>query len=72
MNFKDTKRYVKTINKIDGHRFDNVNDFTNMIDLLNKETEEKTTEEHEDAIHDVSKYILRNMNTSTTFLGDKA
>jgi len=72
MNFKDTKRYVETINKIDGHRFDNVNDFTNMIDLLNKETEEKTTEEHEDAIHDVSKYILRNMNTSTTFLGDKA
>ena len=57
MNFDETKQYVKTVKKLDGHKFDRVTDFTNMIDLLNEDVENRKTAHGDNEIHEISKYL---------------
>jgi len=63
MNFKDAKEYIKTNNSIDGFKFEKVTDLTNMLDLLNKEVEEKGLKETEGDVREISKFLVRSLTT---------
>ena len=70
MNFQESKEYVKRNSEIDVTKFNSVIEFTGMLDLLNKEIEDKRAEDHAKDIHSVSNYLLRSLTTKTFIIGN--
>ena len=71
MNFDDTRKYIETCDKIDGHKFNKITDVTNMIDFLNKENEKKSEKYFNNEIHEISKFLVRTLTNKTFILGGR-
>lgn len=69
MNFKNTKEYVKGTSTLDGFKFNTVKDLTNMIDLLNKETEKANQVDADKELHSISEFVVRSLTEKTFILG---
>ena len=71
MTFDEQKKYVRSVNKLDGHKFSKATDITNMIDLLNQENEKENKKRGDNEIHEISKYLANIQGRKMFMLGGK-
>lgn len=71
MTFEEKKEYVKTNKKLDIVKFDSVKEVVNMIDLLNKEIDDKKEKNSQEDIHSISQFLIKSANRKMFYLGEK-